>query len=64
MKKITRKQLIDGIGKLQDLIGIATTSYWEDRSPNRAEKVIKSLEKAFDLCVELRSTDDPELIVP
>lgn len=58
MKKLSRKQLVKGIGKLQDLIGRAKSAYQNDRDPYRSDHVVDPLEEAFDLCVVLRSTDD------
>ena len=57
MKKIPRKKLIEGIGKVQDLVGRAMGAYLDDRSADRNEKVTTALEEAFDVCVDLRSTD-------
>lgn len=61
MKKIPRKELIEGISKLQELVGRAKTAYFNGSYPMRADNIVKpleeALEEAFQLCVDLRSTD-------
>lgn len=56
-RKPTRRDLLVVIGRLQDLVGQAKAGYWNDRSPDRADAVVKPLEEAFDLCVEVTSQD-------
>jgi hypothetical protein len=57
MMKLTKreKELLRVIGKLQDLVGNAKNAYDNDRSRDRAEKVQKPLEEAFELAVSTRS---------
>lgn len=58
MKRIKqpRKEVMRRLGEIQDLIGRARACYMDDRSPDRAGKVLDALEKAFNLAV---NTQDP-----
>jgi hypothetical protein len=43
------------LGELQDLVGRALSEYLNDRNPHRADRVIPALERAFEICLILRS---------
>ena len=58
MRKNVRKLLV-GLGEIQGLISKAKFGYLNDRAKCRASIVIPALEKAFDLCVKLRSDYPP-----
>jgi len=53
-RKLTRKQIMENLGKIQDLVGRAYASYLDDRSPDRADKVLAALSEAFELAVKSR----------
>lgn len=59
-KKITRRQLLKGIGQLQNLIGKARGDYYNDRAHNRADLMEESLTTALNLCIYLRKDDPPD----
>ncbi len=52
--KRPRKQVMEVIGEIQDLVGNALSAYQNDRDTDRAKKVIEALEKAFNLAVWIR----------
>lgn len=55
-----RKALAPVVRRLQHLVGMALGAYMDDRSPDRAGKVMGTLREAFDLCIEaLEDYDDP-----
>lgn len=60
MRKHTRSDLLGGIASLQGLVGLASNAAANDRDPHRQAKVQDYLTRAFDLCVELSSTDKPQ----
>lgn len=43
--------------RLQDLVGSAKGVYQDDRSPDRAGRLIPLLDEAFEICVKLRERD-------
>jgi hypothetical protein len=57
-RKPTRRDLLVVIERLQRLVSRAGAAM-SDRNPNRAEEVAAALDRAFDLCVDARSHDDP-----
>ncbi|MCK5020054.1 MAG: hypothetical protein KAS32_23575 [Candidatus Peribacteraceae bacterium] len=57
--KPNRKQLIKVISELQDMISSAKTYHGNDRNPHGFERGQKTLENAFELCVDARSFDPP-----
>lgn len=59
-RKKSRRELLKALGEVQHLVGQAKGDYQNDRSAERAQKVVTGLEKAFDICVEARSTDPPD----
>lgn len=56
-KKPTRRELLMGITRLQNLVGKAMSCHGNDRDPNGFEKGSRHLEEAHHLCIELRSFD-------
>ena len=46
------RRLLKVISQIQHNIGSARGCYMDDRSPDRATKVLKELDTAFDLCVK------------
>lgn len=56
-KKPTRRQLLMGITRLQNLIGKAMSAHGNDRDPNGFEKGSRLLDEAHELCIELRGFD-------
>lgn len=53
-KKPSRKKVMSVISDIQGLIGTAKAAYQNDRDPDRAQKVVDALEKAFNLAVRIR----------
>lgn len=53
-KKPSRKEVMAVISEIQGLIGTAIAAYQNDRDPMRADKVINTLEKAFDMAIRIR----------
>ncbi len=51
-KRLNRPAML---GRIQDLVGSAKHAYLDDRSPNRADRLLPLLDEAFDLCVQVRS---------
>jgi hypothetical protein len=58
-RRPTRRDLLVVIGRLQDLISKASGSHGNDRDPNGFEVGMKTLDKAFSLCVEVLGYDFP-----
>lgn len=58
-RKPTRRDLLVVIGRLQDLIGRASSHAGNDRSPNRLANTQGTLDEAVQLCVEARCYDPP-----
>ena len=52
--KLSRRQVMAALGKLQTLIGRAKSDYQNDRAPDRADRVEKSLDEAFEIAVNAR----------
>lgn len=50
-KRVPRAKLLR---ELQDLVGRAKGIYMNDRAPDRADLILPVLDRAFDICVELR----------
>jgi len=59
MAKHTRRQLLAHIGQIQNELGLALEYSTDDRNPNRAACLAKSLKRAHELCVAASSTDRP-----
>lgn len=56
------KVIIDKVTEIQSLIGNAKNAYQNDgghNRVNRAETVHSNLDKAFELCLEIRNMYDP-----
>ena len=53
-RRLPRKEVMENIGRIQDLVGGAIGKYRDDRNPSRAELVVAALEEAFDLCLRTR----------
>lgn len=53
-KRKTRQQVMRALERIQVLIGDALGDYNNDRQPDRAERVHRSLEEAFNLCLQTR----------
>lgn len=53
-----RKILIK-VGEIQSLVGAARGQALNDRDPYMMDKLIPSLEKAFELCLEIRGEYEP-----
>jgi hypothetical protein len=51
--------LIKALGDIQTLVGKAMGVYMNDRSTDRADKLLPLLKQAFDICVEARGAYDP-----
>ncbi|AMR77980.1 hypothetical protein [Cupriavidus nantongensis] len=58
-KKPTRRELLQVITELQDLIGKAMARHGNDRDRDGYEMRQKYLEQAHELCIEARSFDPP-----
>lgn len=58
-RKPTRKDLLIVIGRLQDLVGLASAEYSNDRDPNGFEKGQATLRDAHVLCIDVLSHDPP-----
>ena len=56
-KKPTRRQLLMGITRLQNLVGMALAHHQNDRDQDGFEKGVRLLNEAHELCIELRSFD-------
>jgi len=54
------KRLLRVIGTLQDKIGESIGLHYDDRSRSAFEKAQKTLQEAFNLCVETTADYDPE----
>lgn len=44
-----------GLGRLQDLIGAMKNTYLNDRSTDRADRLLPMMDEAFEIVVRLRS---------
>jgi hypothetical protein len=53
------KIIIEKVGRIQTLVGQAQATYQNDRSSDRADKIIPQLQEAFELCLEIRNMYDP-----
>lgn len=58
-RKPTRRELMQGITRLQNLIGQAICLHGNDRDKDGFEKAQAVLDEAHELCIELRGYDDP-----
>lgn len=56
-RRLTPKK---AIGELQTLIGQAKHAYLNDRDPERHAHVLEPLDRAFDICVQVRSRWKPD----
>lgn len=62
MAKVARgevRRLLLVINELQGMVGQALGDYMNDRSQERAKKVITTLTNAHSLCIEATSKYDP-----
>lgn len=59
--KPNRKELVQVIGQLQNLIGLAKSAAWNDRDPNRMVNIQAPLSEGLDLCVDALSFDPPHI---
>jgi len=53
------KKLLRGVDTLQGLIGDAIGYHYNNRDPNGFEKAQQCLERAHELCIQLRSMYEP-----
>lgn len=58
-RRPNRTELLAVIFALQNLIGRAKGAYQDDRSPDRAERVLGALRPAFELCIAATAWDPP-----
>lgn len=56
MARFQRAKLL---GELQDLVGRAKSDFENDRAWDRAERVTRSLDRAFDIVLTIRNHDYP-----
>lgn len=57
-RKPTRRDLLIVIGRLQDMIGSAKGDHQADTDQGGFVRAQKTLDRAFELCVDARSFDD------
>ena len=60
IKRPTRRQLLQVITELQEIIGEAAIAHGNDRNPNGFEQGQKKLKEGFNLCILARSYDPPQ----
>jgi hypothetical protein len=53
------KKLIVALGEIQNLVGKAKGSLWNDRDANSLEEASDALDKAFEICLKHRNQYDP-----
>lgn len=59
-RKPSRKQLLEALGKCQDLFGKIEGAYQNDRAHDRAGRVVNACRAGFDLCIAALEWDPPQ----
>lgn len=56
MTKVARgntRRIIMKVGEIQQLVGVARGAAWDDRNPDRMERLISALDRAHELCIDI-----------
>ena len=53
------KIILEKVGEIQNLIGSAKGKHDNDRNPDAHEQAQNELQRAFDLCLEIRDMYEP-----
>lgn len=60
MAKGNTKKILQKVGEIQDLIGLAIANHANDRSTEAYENGQEQLKMAFDICLEITDMYDPQ----
>ena len=53
------KKILQKVGEIQDLVGLAMANHANDKNTDAYEKGQEQLKKAFDICLEITGMYDP-----